>query len=134
MCKTFFFFFHSMIIANSLHHLITLSIPDEGEEGVNLNENNDAQKDELSTGSASPSSSNSLEVPEVQTTTTSSLIKSRATTHRSKDPRNRLATQSAAAAAALLLSCRQQSNESPHDDLEQNIPVTLIDHETGLKR
>lgn len=101
---------------------------------MNLNENNDAQKDELSTGSASPSSSNSLEVPEVQTTTTSSLIKSKATIPRSKDVRNRLATQSAAAAAALLLSCRQQSNESPHDDLEQNIPVTLIDHETGLKR
>lgn len=121
-----------MIIA--LHHLIDSTPTDEGEEGVNLNENNDAQKDELSTGSASPSSSNSLEVPEVQTTTTSSLIKSKATIPRSKDARNRLATQSAAAAAALLLSCRQQSNESPHDDLEQNIPVTLIDHETGLKR
>ncbi|KAG5683287.1 hypothetical protein PVAND_012575 [Polypedilum vanderplanki] len=108
----------------------------EGEEGVNLNENNDAQKDEqLSTGSASPSSSNSLEVPEVQTTTTSSLIKSKATIPRSKDARNRLATHSAATAAALLLSCRQQSNESPsNDDLEQNIPVTLIDHETGIKR
>jgi hypothetical protein len=102
---------------------------------VNLNENNDAHKDELSTGSASPSSSNSLEVPEVQTTTTSSLIKSKATIPRSKDARNRLhATHSAAAAAAILLSCRQQSNESPHDDLERNIPVTLIDHETGLKR
>lgn len=129
-----------MIIANYLfssHHLSIynlISIADEGEEGVNLNENNDAQKDELSTGSASPSSSNSLEVPEVQTTTTSSLIKSKATIPRSKDARNRLATQSAAAAAAILLSCRQQSNESPHDDLEQNIPVTLIDHETGLKR
>ena len=114
-----------------MHHLHIIST-DEGEEGANLNENNDAQKDELSTGSASPSSSNSLEVPEVQTTTTSSLIKSKATIPRSKDVRNRLATQSAA--AALLLSCRQQSNESPHDDLEQNIPVTLIDHETGLKR
>lgn len=105
-------------------------LPDEGEEGVNINENNDAQKDdELSTGSASPSSSNSLDAPEVQTTTTSSLInsKSKATTPRSKDARNRLAAHS------LLLS-RQQSNDSPHDDLEQNIPVTLIDHETGLKR
>lgn len=102
-------------------------LPDEGEEGVNINENNDAQKDELSTGSASPSSSNSLDVPEVQTTTTSSLIKSKATIPRSKDARNRLAAHS------LLLS-RQQSNDSPHDDLEQNIPVTLIDHETGLKR
>lgn len=89
----------------------------------------------MSTGSASPSSSNSLEVPEVQTTTTSSLIKSKATIPRSKDARNRLATHTAAAAALLLSSCRQQSNESPsHDDLEQNIPVTLIDHETGLKR
>jgi hypothetical protein len=118
-----------------LSNYSTLSLADEGEEGVNLNENNDAQKDEqLSTGSASPSSSNSLEVPEVQTTTTSSLIKSKATIPRSKDARNRLATQSAAA-AALLLSCRQQSNESPsNDDLEQNIPVTLIDHETGIKR
>lgn len=133
MCKTFSSFSFHDNRQQQLHHLITLSIADEGEEGVNLNENNDAQKDELSTGSASPSSSNSLEVPEVQTTTTS-LIKSKATTHRSKDSRNRLATQSAAAAAALLLSCRQQSNESPHDDLEQNIPVTLIDHETGLKR
>jgi hypothetical protein len=111
----------------------TIIAIDEGEEGVDLNENNDAQKDGLSTGSASPSSSNSLEVPEVQTTTTSSLIKSKATIPRSKDARNRFATQSAAA-AALLLSCRQQSNDSPHDDLEQNIPVTLIDHETGLKR
>jgi len=104
---------------------------DEGEEGVNINENNDdAQKDGegLSTGSASPSSSNSLEVPEVQTTTTSSLIKSKATIPRSKDARSRLA----AAASTRLLS-RQRSNESPHD-LEQNIPVTLIDHETGLKR
>lgn len=115
---------------------LLILIPDEGEEGVNLNENNDAQKDELSTGSASPSSSNSLEVPEVQTTTTSSLIKSKATISRMKDARNHLATQSAAAAAAFLLSAaRQKSNESPsHDDLEQNIPVTLIDHETGLKR
>ncbi|CRL04677.1 CLUMA_CG017741, isoform A [Clunio marinus] len=100
---------------------------DEGAEGVNINENNDAQKDELSTGSASPSSSNSLDVPEVQTTTTSSLIKSKATIPRSKDARNRLSTHS------LLLS-RQHSNDSPHDDLERNIPVTLIDHETGLKR
>lgn len=100
---------------------------DEGEEGVNINESNDAQKDELSTGSASPSSTNSLDVPEVLTTTTSSLIKSKATIPRSKDARNRLAAHS------YLLS-RQQSNDSPHDDLERNIPVTLIDHETGLKR
>jgi hypothetical protein len=107
-----------------------LSIPfaEEGEEGVNINENNDAQKDELSTGSASPSSTNSLDVPEVQTTTTSSLIKSKATIPRSKDARSRLA-----AAHSLLLS-RQHSNDSPPDDLERNIPVTLIDHETGLKR
>lgn len=106
--------------------IFLLFLADEGEEGVNINEN-DAQKDELSTGSASPSSTNSLDVPEVQTTTTSSLIKSKATIPRSKDARNRLAAHS------LLLS-RQQSNDSPHDDLERNIPVTLIDHETGLKR
>lgn len=102
-----------------------LFFADEGEEGVNINENNDAQKDEMSTGSASPSSTNSLDVPEVQTTTTSSLIKSKATHPRSKEARNRLA------AHQLLLS---RQTDSPQDDLERNIPVTLIDHETGLKR
>lgn len=111
-----------------LMRILLFFFTDEGEEGVNINENNDAQKDELSTGSASPSSTNSLEVAEVQTTTTSSLIKSKATNPRSKEPaRHRLTANS------LLLS-RHHSNESPHDDLERNIPVTLIDHETGLKR
>jgi hypothetical protein len=101
----------------------------EGEDIVNINERQNIQKAESqSTGSASPSSTNSHDIPEVQTTTTSSLIKTKATIHRSKDARNRLA-----AAHSLLLS-RRQSNDSNHDDMEQNIPVTLIDHETGLKR
>lgn len=96
---------------------------------MNINERLDAQKaDAQSTGSASPSSTNSQDIPEVQTTTTSSLIKPKATIHRSKDVRNRLAT-----AHSILLS-RRQSNDSTHDDMEQSIPVTLIDHETGLKR
>lgn len=112
---------------DAVTHVLSFFFPSSSRRGVNINESNDAQKDELSTGSASPSSSNSLDIPEVQTTTTSSLIKSRATNARSKDARNRLAAHS-------LLLARQQSNDSPHDDLERNIPVTLIDHETGLKR
>ena len=94
-------------------------------------DNNDAAtaiKDELSTGSVSPSSVNSLEVSEVKTTSTSSMIKSRATGVRSKNGRNKLALQT-----SLLLS-RQHNNTTLEDDLEQNIPVTLIDHETGFKR
>lgn len=94
-------------------------------------DNNDAAtaiKDELSTGSVSPSSVNSLEVSEVKTTSTSSLIKSRATAVRSKNARNKLASQ-----ASLLLS-RHHNHTTLQDDLEQNIPVTLIDHETRFKR
>ncbi|CAO1389672.1 unnamed protein product [Diamesa serratosioi] len=101
---------------------------DDGEGGVNV-DNNDAAtaiKDELSTGSVSPSSVNSLEISEVKTTTTSSMIKSRATAVRSKNSRNKLAAQT-----SLLLS---RHHNTLHDDLEQNIPVTLIDHETGFKR
>jgi hypothetical protein len=100
-----------------------------------VNIENEAPKDSMSTGSASPSSSHSLEVSEVQTTSTSSMIKSKTT---STQPRIKVKPETQShcnrSPSLLLQQSMHNSNDSPHDDLEQNIPVTLIDHDTGAKQ
>lgn len=64
---------------------------------------------------SSPSSTHSLEVA----TTTLSMIKPKSgSSRKSKIARMQLVTE----------------QEQQMDDLEQNIPVTMIDHEMGMKR
>lgn len=106
------------------------SITEEGEEGVNI-ENEVPRVD----GSVSPASTHSMEVTEVQTTTPSMLkLKSSSSQPRIKVKPETQSPCNRSPPSLVLQQSMHNSNESAHDDLEQNIPATLIDHDTGAKQ